>query len=155
MRRPDAEPTTSSRLRATGVTDRFAPNCCALYHKPRRARKGARLCRRRSAVCHNNGRSQQRQALHVCTPFAKYWTLWMIGGMRTMSRMTMWTRCRHRRAWIIGGMRTMSRMATSEYIGARCRAYANADRAKRIRILDEVCEPPRVLRAGGERRLGS
>lgn len=34
----------------------------------------------------------------------------------------------------------MSRMATSEYIGARRRAYASADRAKRIRILDEVCE---------------
>ena len=34
----------------------------------------------------------------------------------------------------------MSRMATSEYIGAKRRAYAQADRAKRSRILDEVCE---------------
>ena len=37
-------------------------------------------------------------------------------------------------------MRTMSRMATSEYMGARRRAYASSDRAKRICILDEVCE---------------
>ena len=34
----------------------------------------------------------------------------------------------------------MSRMATSEYIGAKRRAYAQAGRAKRKRILDEVCE---------------
>ena len=34
----------------------------------------------------------------------------------------------------------MSRMATNEYIGTKRRAYANADRIKRIRILDEVCE---------------
>ena len=34
----------------------------------------------------------------------------------------------------------MSRMATSEYIGAKRRAYAQADRAKRTRILDDVCE---------------
>ena len=34
----------------------------------------------------------------------------------------------------------MSRMATSEYIGMKRRAYAKADRAKRMRILDEVCE---------------
>ena len=34
----------------------------------------------------------------------------------------------------------MSRMATSEYIGMKRRAYAKADRAKRLRILDEVCE---------------
>jgi hypothetical protein len=34
----------------------------------------------------------------------------------------------------------MSRKATAEYIGARRRAYAQADRHKRIRILDEVCE---------------
>ena len=32
----------------------------------------------------------------------------------------------------------MSRMATNEYIGAKRRAYALADRAKRMRILDEV-----------------
>lgn len=34
----------------------------------------------------------------------------------------------------------MSRMATNEYIGAKRRAYAQSDRAKRIRILDDVCE---------------
>ena len=34
----------------------------------------------------------------------------------------------------------MSRMATNEYIGAKRRAYAQADRAKRTCILDEVCE---------------
>ena len=34
----------------------------------------------------------------------------------------------------------MSRMATGEYIGTKRRAYAQADRAKRSRILDEVCE---------------
>ena len=34
----------------------------------------------------------------------------------------------------------MSRMATSEYIGMKRRAYAQADRANRKRILDEVCE---------------
>lgn len=34
----------------------------------------------------------------------------------------------------------MSRLATSEYIGAKRRAYAQADRAKRKRILDDVCE---------------
>ena len=34
----------------------------------------------------------------------------------------------------------MSRMATSEYIGAKRRAYAQADRAKRTRILDDVPE---------------
>jgi hypothetical protein len=27
------------------------------------------------AVCHNNGHYQQRQAVSICTPFAKYWTL--------------------------------------------------------------------------------
>jgi len=37
-------------------------------------------------------------------------------------------------------MRNMSRKATSEYIGTKRRAYAQADRAKRRRILDEVCE---------------
>jgi hypothetical protein len=31
-------------------------------------------------------------------------------------------------------------MATNEYIGAKRRAYAQANRAKRSRILDEVCE---------------
>ena len=34
----------------------------------------------------------------------------------------------------------MSRMATSEYIGAKRRAYANAQPGKRRRLLDEVCE---------------
>ena len=34
----------------------------------------------------------------------------------------------------------MSRTATSEYIGARRRAYAEAKPARRRRILDEVCE---------------
>ena len=34
----------------------------------------------------------------------------------------------------------MSRMATNEYIGTKRRAYAQADRAKRRHILDEVCE---------------
>ena len=34
----------------------------------------------------------------------------------------------------------MSRKATNEYIGTKRRAYAQADRAKRTRILDEVCE---------------
>ena len=34
----------------------------------------------------------------------------------------------------------MSRKATNEYIGTKRRAYAQADRAKRMRILDEVCE---------------
>lgn len=34
----------------------------------------------------------------------------------------------------------MSRTTTNEYIGAKRRAYAEADRAKRTRILDEVCE---------------
>ena len=34
----------------------------------------------------------------------------------------------------------MSRMATNEYIGTKRRLYATADRAKRIKILDEVCE---------------
>ena len=34
----------------------------------------------------------------------------------------------------------MSRMATSEYIGTKRRAYAQAGRAKRMRILDDVCE---------------
>ena len=33
-----------------------------------------------------------------------------------------------------------SGMAASEYIGTKRRAYAQADRAKRIRILDEMCE---------------
>ena len=37
-------------------------------------------------------------------------------------------------------MGNMSRMATNEYIGAKRRAYAQANRAKRSRILDEVCE---------------
>ena len=32
----------------------------------------------------------------------------------------------------------MSRMATSEYIGAKRRAYAQADRARRTRILGEA-----------------
>ena len=36
----------------------------------------------------------------------------------------------------------MSRLATSEYIGAKRRAYAQADRAKRKRILGDVCEKP-------------
>ena len=35
-------------------------------------------------------------------------------------------------------MENMSRMATNEYIGAKRRAYAQANRAKRSRILDEV-----------------
>ena len=34
----------------------------------------------------------------------------------------------------------MSRMATNEYIGAKRRLYATADREKRIKMLDEVCE---------------
>ncbi len=34
----------------------------------------------------------------------------------------------------------MSRMATSEYIGARRRMYAESSPGKRGRILDEVCE---------------
>ena len=34
----------------------------------------------------------------------------------------------------------MSRKATNEYIGAKRRAYAQASRKKRSRILDEVCE---------------
>lgn len=34
----------------------------------------------------------------------------------------------------------MSRLATSEYIGEKRMAYAQADRAKRKRILDDVCE---------------
>ena len=34
----------------------------------------------------------------------------------------------------------MSRKATSEYIGIKRRAYAQAGRAKRMRILDDVCE---------------
>ena len=34
----------------------------------------------------------------------------------------------------------MSRKATNEYIGIKRRAYAQAGRAKRIRILDDVCE---------------
>ncbi len=34
----------------------------------------------------------------------------------------------------------MSRMATNEYIGAKRRAYAQSDRAKRRRILNEACE---------------
>ena len=34
----------------------------------------------------------------------------------------------------------MSRMATNEYIGTKRRAYAQANRAKRSSILDEVCE---------------
>ncbi len=34
----------------------------------------------------------------------------------------------------------MSRMATNEYIGAKRRMYTTADRKKRIKILDEVCE---------------
>ena len=36
----------------------------------------------------------------------------------------------------------MSRTATSEYIGTKRRAYAKADRDKRMRILDEVCSTP-------------
>ncbi len=47
----------------------------------------------------------------------------------------------------------MSRMATSEYIGARRRAYASADRAKRIRILDEVCETTGYKRKYANRLL--
>ena len=34
----------------------------------------------------------------------------------------------------------MSRMATNEYIGTKRRAYAQANRAKRCSILDDVCE---------------
>ena len=34
----------------------------------------------------------------------------------------------------------MSRMATNEYIGAKRRLYATADRENRIKMLDEVCE---------------
>jgi hypothetical protein len=37
-------------------------------------------------------------------------------------------------------MKRMSRMATNEYIGAKRRLYATADREKRIKMLDEVCE---------------
>ena len=44
----------------------------------------------------------------------------------------------------------MSRMATSDYMGARRRAYANADQTKRIHILDEVCET-----AGYERKYAN
>ena len=40
----------------------------------------------------------------------------------------------------------MSRKATNEYIGTKRRAYAQADRAKRMRILDEVCETTRFSR---------
>jgi len=46
----------------------------------------------------------------------------------------------------------MSRMATSEYIGAKRRAYAQADRAKRSRILDEVCETTGYGRKYANRR---
>ncbi len=34
----------------------------------------------------------------------------------------------------------MSRKATAEYISAKRRAYAEADREKRRRIFDEICE---------------
>ena len=34
----------------------------------------------------------------------------------------------------------MSRKATNEYIGTKRRVYAQADRARRKHILDEVCE---------------
>ena len=47
----------------------------------------------------------------------------------------------------------MSRTATSEYIGAKRRAYAHADRAKRRRILDEVCETTRYERKYANRLL--
>ena len=47
----------------------------------------------------------------------------------------------------------MSRMATNEYIGAKRRAYALADRAKRMRILDEVCETTGYSRKYANRLL--
>ena len=47
----------------------------------------------------------------------------------------------------------MSRMATNEYIGAKRRAYAEADRAKRRRLLDEVCETTGYSRKYANRLL--
>lgn len=47
----------------------------------------------------------------------------------------------------------MSRMATSEYIGAKRRAYANANPEKRRRILDEVCETTGYSRKYANRLL--
>ena len=44
----------------------------------------------------------------------------------------------------------MSRKATNEYIGIKRRAYAQAGRAKRMRILDDVCE-----RTGCERKYAN
>lgn len=47
----------------------------------------------------------------------------------------------------------MSRMATAEYIGAKRRAYAEADSAKRRRLLDEVCETTGYSRKYANRLL--
>ena len=47
----------------------------------------------------------------------------------------------------------MSRMATSEYIGAKRRAYANAKPGKRRRLLDEVCETTGYSRKYANRLL--
>ena len=47
----------------------------------------------------------------------------------------------------------MSRTATNEYIGAKRRAYAEADPAKRRRILDEVCETTGYSRKYANRLL--
>ena len=50
----------------------------------------------------------------------------------------------------------MSRMATSEYIGTKRRAYAQAGRAKRKRILDEMYETMggRIRDAGRAHQAG-
>ena len=47
----------------------------------------------------------------------------------------------------------MSRMATSEYIGARRRAYASAKPGKRKIILDEVCDTTGYSRKYANRLL--
>ena len=47
----------------------------------------------------------------------------------------------------------MSRMATNEYIGAKRRLYATADRGKRIKILDEVSETTGYKRKYANRLL--
>ena len=47
----------------------------------------------------------------------------------------------------------MSRMATTEYIGAKRRLYAEADRRKRVRLLDEVCETTGYSRKYANRLL--
>ena len=53
---------------------------------------------------------------------------------------------------IIGGM-NMSRIATSEYIGVKRRAYANAKSGKRKHLLDEVCETTGYSRKYANRLL--